>query len=76
MKCPVHTEVDCRVEYHDGHTAFCPLCLKHYLMCKSTIYMDACRLPLGHDGPHLDRHGQYWEQHNGGHWVMVKAGIT
>lgn len=77
MNCPVHSDVECRDEHHaDGHTSFCPVCLKHYPMCKSTIYMDACRLQLGHVGPHLDRHGQYWEQVEGGHWVRVKGNTT
>jgi hypothetical protein len=77
MKCPVHSRVECRTEYHmDGSTAYCPICLKHYPMCRSSIYIEACQLQLNHEGPHLDSHGRLWDMDVDGHWQQVLKGVV
>ena len=77
MKCPAHPRVECHEEYHmDGHTAFCPICAKHYQMCRSAIYTEACQLLLNHEGPHVTRDGRLWEINELGRWQQVLKGVV
>jgi hypothetical protein len=62
MKCPVHTDIELRVEHYSNdeysyRTGFCLKCLKNYNLCRATRHMKSCDKLEGHNDSHQDKDG-------------------
>lgn len=66
MRCPIHQDVETRVEFDkdlNGWTGFCLKCLKHHPKCQHIHYMEQCDQVAGHEGLHKGKgpHGATWD---------------